>query len=263
MSNIPGAFIIRKLHSFVGFWLVLFLFEHLLTNSQAALYFADHESGFVYMVNAIQAIPYLHVIEIILLGFPLLIHMLWGFVQMRSAKYNVFPSNGTKPFLWKNARNRAYTWQRISAWILAVGIIGHVVQMRFLDYPSITTSLGQEKYVVRVHKDEGLKALATKLHVELYDKEKNQVVAVTNSFGVASLLSVRDTFKNPFFAWIYSAFVLSAIFHAANGLWTCLISWGITITERSQTLSKRFCIGFMILLGYFGFSSIWGVYFFA
>ena len=44
---IPRAFIWRRLHSLMGLWLVLFLGEHLLTNSQAALWLGDNGKGFV------------------------------------------------------------------------------------------------------------------------------------------------------------------------------------------------------------------------
>lgn len=40
---LPSAFIWRRAHSLTGLWLVLFLIEHLLTNSQAALFLAMME----------------------------------------------------------------------------------------------------------------------------------------------------------------------------------------------------------------------------
>lgn len=313
--SVPGAFFIRKLHSLMGFWLVLFLCEHLLTNSQAALFFSDHGNGFVRMVNALQELPYLHVIEIVLIGAPLLIHALWGFLRLRSAKYNSWPSNGTKPSLWKYSQNRAYTWQRITSWMLLVGIVGHVVQMRFVDYPVKGMQKGHEKYIVRLNMDGGLYALAADFNANLYDAKKveeerqnfhpqvftfqvgkdseynehtyqeikeeelfkheqewvnllskqqlkqSEVLAVTDSFGAATLLSVRDTFKQPTFAVVYSIFVVSAVFHAANGLWTCLIAWGITISQRSQDISRKFCLSLMIILTCLGLLPIWGIYF--
>lgn len=63
-AAIPKAFIWRRLHSLMGLWLVLFLIEHLLTNSQAALWLGDNGRGFVNMVNAIHNLPYLEVIEL-------------------------------------------------------------------------------------------------------------------------------------------------------------------------------------------------------
>src|ERR1700719_477349 len=75
---IPQAFIWRRAHSLTGLWLVLFLIEHLIVNSQAALFVGDNGNGFVNAVNSIKDLPYLPVIEIFLLGVPFLIHGLWG-----------------------------------------------------------------------------------------------------------------------------------------------------------------------------------------
>ncbi len=75
---IPREFIWRRAHSLTGIWLVLFLIEHLFTNSQAALYIGDDGLGFVSSVNWLKNLPYLQVIEIFLLGVPFLIHGIWG-----------------------------------------------------------------------------------------------------------------------------------------------------------------------------------------
>ena len=55
---IPKEFIRRRAHSLMGLWLVLFLIEHLFTNSQAALLIGDNGSGFVKAVNALKSLPY-------------------------------------------------------------------------------------------------------------------------------------------------------------------------------------------------------------
>src|ERR1700680_135924 len=86
---IPKAFIWRRMHSLTGIWLVLFLMEHLLTNSQAALFIGEDGSGFVRAVNFLKNLPYLPVIEIVLLGIPLLIHGIWGIRYLWNAEYNI------------------------------------------------------------------------------------------------------------------------------------------------------------------------------
>ncbi len=54
--------------------------------------------------------------------------------------------------------------------------------------------------------------------VEALEKQKlssGEVVAVAHEFGTASLLTVRNTFKNPIYIGLYTIFVLAACFHAA------------------------------------------------
>src|SRR4051812_29543012 len=113
--SIPKAFIWRRVHSLAGLWFVLFLIEHLLTNSQAALFIGDNGSGFVEAVNFIKSLPYLPVIEIFLLGVPFLVHAIWGVKYLLTSKFNSFPADGSTPSLPQYPRNQAFTWQRITS----------------------------------------------------------------------------------------------------------------------------------------------------
>src|ERR1700733_1131343 len=135
MSKIPWAFVIRRLHSLTGLWLAAYLILHLFTNSQAAFLIGDDGSGFIHSVNSIHELPYLPIIEMTLLGVPILIHALWGIQYALSAKYNSFGNTGKTPYLPEYPRNRAFTWQRITSWLLVFGILAHIVHMRFIEYP--------------------------------------------------------------------------------------------------------------------------------
>ncbi|MGE5196363.1 MAG: succinate dehydrogenase [Anaerolineae bacterium] len=321
-SLIPKAYIWRRLHSLFGLWIVLFLIEHLLTNSQAALLLGGNGKGFVDMVNAIHNLPYLEAIEIFLLGVPILVHGVLGVKYLFTAKSNSFRSDGSKPALKEYGRNHAYTWQRITSWILLVGIIGHVAKFRFIQYPvSVNQGLGSA-YFVRLDVDNGLYTVASRLGATLYDAEAieqqqralkkhkdqsvqklieslssqkasgfdrqtanmleraqsyeqkvawvealgkrwprpHQVIAATENFGTASLLSVRDTFKSPIYVGLYTIFVLAAVFHAFNGFWTFLITWGVVLRVASQRAMARFSIALMLLIGFLGLAAIWGTY---
>lgn len=307
---IPRAFIWRRAHSLTGLWLVLFLIEHLLTNSQAALFVGDDGSGFVRAVNFLKDLPYLHVIEIFLLGVPFFIHGLWGIRYLLTAEYNSLPSDGSTPSLPQYTRNQAYTWQRITSWVLLVGILAHVIHMRFLDYPTSAQLNAQRFYMSRVEADDGLYTLSKRLNFEIYPQQKvqeikktissktqiqmgpystseeqlaaqqqrqerawlealekwplkeNQMIAVSPSFGVAELLLVRETFKNPTMIFLYTGLVLATCFHAFNGLWTFMISWGVTLTARSQQLMRSLATLLMVIVTFLGLAAIWGTYWF-
>src|SRR5690606_24595456 len=88
--------------------------------------------------------------------------------------------------------------------------------------------------------------------------EKGEVVAIAPDFGTATLLVVRETFKMPLMLVLYTLFVLAAVFHAFNGLWTFMISWGVTLTPRSQTLMRTLSTALMLLFGFLGLAAIWG-----
>ena len=68
------------------------------------------------------------------------------------------------------SRNHAYTWQRITAMILVIGLAGHVITMRFLQEPQVVTDNGQHHYVVALTMDPGLPALTERLGCRLIEK---------------------------------------------------------------------------------------------
>jgi succinate dehydrogenase / fumarate reductase cytochrome b subunit len=255
---ISNTFIWRRLHSLMGLWLVIFLIEHLIVNSQVTLWLGDDGIGFVRLVNSLESIPYLQVVETVFIGIPFAIHGIWGVKRIFTAKTNSETTNGSVPSL-KYERNYAFTWQRWVSWILIFGVIGHVVQMRFVEAPKKIHINNEERFVVKVSDDDGLHSLAERIHVTL-QKEGNQIIAIAPSPGKAMLLMVRDTFKSPLLAVFYSIFVLAAAFHSFNGLWTSLITWGVMLSYRSQKVMIPICWFGVGLLAFLGLTAIWGSY---
>ena len=119
---ISGVWIWRRVHSLMGLWLIIYLVEHLIVNSQATLWLGDDGIGFVRLVNALEGLPYLQVIEIVFIGVPLALHGYWGVKRALSSKINTGKSDGSSPSL-PFGRNRAFRWQRITSWILVFGIL--------------------------------------------------------------------------------------------------------------------------------------------
>jgi len=278
-AAIPREFVWRRLHSLMGLCLVLFLTEHLFVNSQAALWLGDNGKGFVRMVNVIHNLPYRRAIEIFLLGVPFLIHATWGIKYIFTGKSNSRRSDGSLPALPDLKRNKAYTWQRITAWIVLIFLIFHVIQFRFLKYPSSYCDGSSCSYFVKVSLDDGLYTVADRLGVQLYNLEgiaqqssnlaskvsfaipsQGEVVAVAKDFGTATLLSVRDTFKYPIYVILYTIFVLAVSFHAFNGFWTFLITWGLVLKMATQRKALAVCMGVMAIIIFLGLTAIWGTY---
>lgn len=340
IQRVPKEYVWRRLHSLFGLLIVFFLIEHIITNSQAALFFGENGAGFVRMVNLIKNLPYLPIIEITLIGVPILFHGVWGVIYALSSKPNSMSSKGNTPSLNKYPRNHAYTWQRITSWILLLGIILHVGYMRFYRYPTHAQVGTQNYYFTRVSVNKGLYTVASRLGVKLYSKadvekikasyehhkaagralekkadslysseqktitqeslnrlesahplsfsEKDQilldqaqnfrqktqwvkaltkrplkdteVIAEAKDFGTAVLIMVRDSFRSPIKGALYTIFVLAAAFHAFNGLWTFLITWGLVIKMRSQRTMVNVCTGLMVVIALLGLAAVWGTY---
>jgi succinate dehydrogenase / fumarate reductase cytochrome b subunit len=276
----------------MGLWLVLYLIMHLLTNSLAAVAPGQDGAGFILQVDKINSLPYLKALELCFLALPILIHMGWGVRYLFTAKLNSFATDGSKPALSRYSRNRAFTWQRLTSWVLLVGIIAHVVQMRFVDRPVEVFEGGlKQAYVVRLTLDPGLLAVANRFDAQLYDQQRiaalaaqvpnhprdrmqelllpalrakslkaTQVMAVAPRFGTAVLLMLRDTFKSPWMLVLYTIFVSAAVYHAFNGLWTFAIVWGVTLTERSRQLLLKGCWLLILFVGFLGLAAVWGTY---
>jgi succinate dehydrogenase / fumarate reductase cytochrome b subunit len=303
IASLSSPFIWRRVHSLMGFWIVIYLVEHLITNSQATLWIGDDGAGFITFVNFLESLPYLQVIESLLIGLPLLIHAIWGIQRALEQKMNSFPTKGDSPHL-SYSRNHAFTWQRLSSWILLFGIIGHVIQMRFIENPKKTIVDNQIHYLNKITFDEGLYTLAPRLGVTLYSAQmiselntfcsknefspdkgqeidqiqqtaqknkwirdlksfslkNNEVIAESPSPGIGMLLMVRNTFKVPLFAVLYTIFVLAASFHACNGFWTFLITWGVLLSYRSQKSMIPVSVIGMFVLSFLGLIAIWGSY---
>ncbi len=59
--------------------------------------------------------------------------------------------------------------------------------------------------------------------------------------------------QDPAWFWFYIVGVVSVCFHFANGIWSFLITWGITIGRKAQQISSALTMGLFVLL------SLWAV----
>ncbi|MCI2255292.1 succinate dehydrogenase cytochrome b558 subunit [Domibacillus sp. 8LH] len=59
---------------------------------------------------------------------------------------------------------------------------------------------------------------------------------------------MANILDHPAMLAFYIVGVLSTVFHFANGLWTFGVSWGLTVTPRSQRISTYVTLGIFIAL---------------
>lgn len=67
---------------------------------------------------------------------------------------------------------------------------------------------------------------------------------------------MENIFSDPFMLGFYLVGVVSTIFHFSNGLWSFAVTWGITVTPRSQRISTFVTLAVFIALTYVGVSAI-------
>lgn len=115
--------------------------------------------------------------------------------------------------------NMRYTLQRITGMIAFFFIIYHIWQMHWLGRP-----FGGGKF-------------------DPHDAVNSATSAIQSGWWVVPL---------------YAIGVLASVYHLANGLWTSLITWGITIRPRSQQVAGYFCAAFGIALSLIGLGALNG-----
>ncbi|WP_042345467.1 succinate dehydrogenase cytochrome b558 subunit [Bacillus massiliigorillae] len=186
----------RKLHSLLGVIPVgLFLVVHLTVNFMAT----KGEGAFNKAVEFMESLPYLIVLEVVLIFLPLLYHAIYGVYIAFTAK----PNNGRFGFF----RNWMFLLQRVTGILTFIFLIWHVWE--------------------------------TRLAKAIYD--------TTLDFNM-----MADILSNPAMLAFYIVGVISAIFHFANGLWTFCITWGITVSPRSQRISTYVTMIIFVLLSVVG-----------
>jgi succinate dehydrogenase / fumarate reductase cytochrome b subunit len=59
---------------------------------------------------------------------------------------------------------------------------------------------------------------------------------------------MHEIATNPLYYWLYIFGIIAAVFHFANGLWSFLISWGITVGPRAQRFSSVVMMGLFLVM---------------
>lgn len=116
-----AEFLIRRLHSLTGLApLAVFLGFHLFANS----YSTKSGGAFNSIVDSLRGMPYLPFIEWGLLLSPFIFHMVAGVWIIVTGQPNILRQN--------RPRNWAYVAQRVTAVVVFVFIIYHVVTMKYV-----------------------------------------------------------------------------------------------------------------------------------
>lgn len=67
---------------------------------------------------------------------------------------------------------------------------------------------------------------------------------------------MQDILSSPFMFGFYVVGIISAIFHFSNGLWSFMVSWGITVTPRSQKVSTYVTMAIFVILSIIGIQTL-------
>lgn len=80
---------------------------------------------------------------------------------------------------------------------------------------------------------------------------------VQKAFGTeVDFNMMAEIVDNPWMLGFYIVGILSATFHLANGLWSFLVSWGITQSPSSQRVATFITMAFFVILSIIGVVAI-------
>ncbi|MDP4084512.1 MAG: succinate dehydrogenase cytochrome b558 subunit [Bacillota bacterium] len=67
---------------------------------------------------------------------------------------------------------------------------------------------------------------------------------------------MENILSSPFMFWFYIIGVICTIFHFSNGLWSFCVSWGLTVSPRSQVITTYVTIVIFVLLSIIGVQAL-------
>lgn len=67
---------------------------------------------------------------------------------------------------------------------------------------------------------------------------------------------MADIVANPLYLVFYIIGIVSAVYHFTNGIWTFLITWGITVSPKSQKIFQYVSIAAFLVLSFIGIRAI-------
>lgn len=126
---------------------------------------------------------------------------------------------------YRYGSNLRYTLQRITGGFAFMFILYHVWQMHWLG-----ASLGGGAF-------------------ELHDAQGGATAAATTAAAIQSAWWIAP---------LYALGVVSTVFHLSNGIWTSLITWGITVKPRTQQVAGYVCVALGVMLSLAGLGAING-----
>ena len=99
--------------------------------------------------------------------------------------------------------------------------------------------------------------IATLIFIIWHTWETRVQIALGNTEITELGILMREIFSNPIYFVLYLIGIVAATFHFSNGMWSFLVSWGVTIGPRSQRISSYFwTVAFFIIAGV----AIWAMF---
>ena len=204
-----SSFLLKRLHSLTGLIFGGYIVVHLLVNATLIQGGNPGDTDIYQLqVDKIHALPFLWVTEWVFIYLPIIYHSLYGAWITIGGQPNV----EKYPF----ARNYFYVAQRISAGVIVLFILFHVLAMK-----------GWMGSTLQFVPEDATRSTARHINASLW-----------------------------LAYFVYPIGIIASCFHLANGFCTAGITWGLTISAGSQRRWAYICAGLFVFTLICGFLAL-------
>ncbi len=202
------------------------------------------KDGFVKGVNAIMKGFYsrkLHsLLGIIPLGFFLLEHMITNFSAVEGG-----PEGFRDAVKWINSLPLVLALEILFIWLplLYHGVYGTYIA--FQAKPNNNRFKHERNLRYTLQRVTGIIAL---FFIGWHVWETRIQVSLGNVTHEGLGKWMHDIVTQPVYFIIYLISVIAVSYHFTNGLWSFMVSWGITVGPRAQRVSSYICMGLFVIV---------------
>jgi succinate dehydrogenase / fumarate reductase cytochrome b subunit len=177
---------------------------------------------------------------VIPLGFFLIEHMLTNYEAFRGGKEAFI-----ERIIWLNDLPLVLFLEIFGIWLplLYHGVYGLYIAYQARNNVSSYSYLRNQMFALQ-----RVTGVITFVYIIWHFYDTRFQVALGNITHEQLAERMHEIVMNPIYFALYIIGIVAAVFHFSNGMWSFLVSWGITVGPRSQRVSTYIWMGVFVVL---------------
>lgn len=180
-------------------------------------------------VNSFYSRKLHSLLGVIPLGFFLIEHMLTNYQAFSGGKEAFIES-----VIWLNSLPLVLFLEIFGIWL---PLLYHGVYGLYIAYESRNNVSTHSHFRNQMFKLQRYTGVITFIYIIWHFYDTRFQVALGNLAHEDLATRIHEIVTNPIFFTLYVIGIVAAVFHFSNGMWSFLVSWGITVGPRAQRVS--------------------------
>jgi succinate dehydrogenase / fumarate reductase cytochrome b subunit len=176
---------------------------------------------------------------VIPVGFFLIEHLLTNYSAVEGHAAFI------KQINWLNSLPLVLLLEIVGIWL---PLLYHAVYGLYVAYQSRNNVSNYSYFRNQMFMLQRVTGVLTFIFVAWHFFETRLQVALGNVDHGGLGMTMHEIASNPVLFTVYVIGILSATFHFTNGMWSFLVSWGITIGPRAQRISSVIWLGAFVIM---------------